>query len=691
MQCEVILTAGAIRNGYITVDPRWSGFPAAMCGSKDVADGRRGLFRFPGGVEEASDLRPSGPGSARIRSRFGPLFRRLELQPGDTLLIQRTDEAQYRVDVRPGQGVDHFEQGYGRLKARVLMAMPAFGGFDSDVRMRREMAYKYALVEQFSALMRPAIEAGEPTAVWDALLRLLKIKVGEDAPVAQNVVSWRITAQLAELASDDQQAMGAALIALFAAQPVDAGVDAFNACMSSLRTPLQAASQRSLASLLLALHDPHRYCFVKTGQFGRALMMLDPGFAWERGGISEQGWMAVRNLLDRLGERLAEEGWPADDLIAVQSFLWVAMSYGQPEEDSAEDAVGSQGDAMLEAEEPMQPALPSNTLLYGPPGTGKTHAMVDRAIALLDPVLHARTRSGGAQARRQRKQRYDTLVADGRIGFVTFHQSFAYEDFVEGLKARTTASGALEYAVVPGVFVELCRRAWEAAQQSADGAAPPFLLIIDEINRGNIARIFGELITLIEPSKRAGMDEALQACLPYSREAFSVPANLHIVGTMNTADRSLAAMDVALRRRFEFVEMPPRPELLDRQVAGIHLGTVLATINARIEVLLGRDHLIGHAYLISVHDLAGLADAFANRIIPLLQEYFFEDWQRIAWVLNDHRKPEQDRFLCQQALDSQRLFGAEVDVPGDGRRWSLQHAAFERIEAYQGITAPLAG
>ncbi|HHA2535468.1 TPA: McrB family protein [Stenotrophomonas maltophilia] len=320
---------------------------------------------------------------------------------------------------------------------------------------------------------------------------------------------------------------------------------------------------------------------------------------------------------------------------------------------------------------------PSNTILYGPPGTGKTYGVVDKALEILDPELLAAIKGQGAGARALLKQRFDALHEEGRIRFVTFHQSFAYEDFVEGLKARAGASGALEYGVENGVFLELCIDA-----QHSD---LPYVLIIDEINRGNIARIFGELITLIEPSKRQGMDEALSVRLPYSKQDFAVPANLHIIGTMNTADRSLAAMDVALRRRFRFIEMPPQPELLDWDVDGIRVGELLSTLNNRIEVLLGRDHLIGHAYLMGVKDLPGLAEAFRLRILPLLQEYFFEDWRRIAWVLNDDAKPQGERFLRQRELQLNRLFAPEAQLAPDTANWYIHEAAFEQAASYRGI------
>lgn len=295
--------------------------------------------------------------------------------------------------------------------------------------------------------------------------------------------------------------------------------------------------------------------------------------------------------------------------------------------------------------------MPLNTILYGAPGTGKTFSVVDYAYAITNKCKL----NQDAKGRTERKDDFDEKVGS-QISFVTFHQSFSYEEFVEGIRAKTTEEGQINYSVENGIFKKICEKAAEKSEQS-------YVLIIDEINRGNISKIFGELITLIEESKRFGNEEALTVTLPYSKEPFSVPKNLYIIGTMNTADRSLALMDTALRRRFDFVEMMPKPELLeDIEVEGVNIERMLTTMNKRITVLYDREHTLGHAFFMSltnestIHDLANI---FKNKIIPLLQEYFFEDWEKIRKVLGDDKARTKIPFIAKEDLKG--LFEDEFD------------------------------
>ncbi|MBS1744021.1 MAG: AAA family ATPase [Bacteroidetes bacterium] len=244
--------------------------------------------------------------------------------------------------------------------------------------------------------------------------------------------------------------------------------------------------------------------------------------------------------------------------------------------------------------------------------------------------------------------------------FVSFHQSFSYEDFIEGIKPvlpdaeEIQDSNNLLYEIVPGVFYQACDKAAQLAgykdlqdcitdskknrqRRFKSESVLEYYLIIDELNRGNVASIFGELITLIEDDKRLGGESEIILNLPYSKSSFGVPLNLRIIGTMNTADRSVEALDTALRRRFSFEEIIPEPTLLPESAEDfpINLRKLLVTINNRIEKLIDKDHTIGHAFLINVDTIEDLKKVFANKILPLLQEYFYGDYGRIGLVIGE--------------------------------------------------------
>jgi len=297
---------------------------------------------------------------------------------------------------------------------------------------------------------------------------------------------------------------------------------------------------------------------------------------------------------------------------------------------------------LVDYESPLPPHPAFNLILYGPPGAGKTYQTVNHALSVIE---FTRLEELALEKRSVLNQRYQTLTQQGRIAMVTFHASFAYEDFVEGIKPQVSEQ-QLSYEIHDGIFKRIClsaHRAWSEHRQQEEknpAAKPPrFVLIIDEINRGNIPNIFGELITLIEADKRAGMPEARQVLLPYSKTPFSIPPNLYLIGTMNTADRTTTHMDAALRRRFAFRHMAPAPALLAKKpgaqelIRGINLEALLRAVNERITLLLDAEHCIGHGFFMHIQDLDDLKAVFYDYLIPQLQEYFFNDLGKIGLIL----------------------------------------------------------
>ena len=320
---------------------------------------------------------------------------------------------------------------------------------------------------------------------------------------------------------------------------------------------------------------------------------------------------------------------------------------------------------------------PLNQILYGPPGTGKTYHAVTCAMAIVKGIEADEVTE--EHRTEFRSLRFDPTTDTGQIAMVTFHQNFSYEDFVEGIRPRLAEDGDLGYELRHGLF----RRIADVAR--ADPHHRPYVLIIDEINRGNVPKVLGELITLIEPSRRIGQQDETTVTLPYSGDTFGVPGNLHIIGTMNTADRSILPLDTALRRRFDHVERSPEPDhpLIADRIAGIDLRKMLKAINARISLLMDRERQIGHTYLFNVTDIESLAAKFRTAILPLLAEYFYDDWSKIRHVLGGARfvvaKPPGDYGA---GLEEEGLLDPDTAIhevlPATAEEW-LDPVQYRRI------------
>ncbi|MEL7124164.1 MAG: AAA family ATPase [Bacteroidota bacterium] len=285
---------------------------------------------------------------------------------------------------------------------------------------------------------------------------------------------------------------------------------------------------------------------------------------------------------------------------------------------------------------PIHQPIPLNVILYGPPACGKTYSTVNYAIAAIEAKSVEETY---LEDRSLLQKSFQAYQDEGRIEFVSFHPSYTYEDFIEGIKPQVI-NNQLQYKVEAGIFNNLSERAMHA-YDTLGPAAPNFVFIIDEINRAPLTNVFGELITLLEKDKRKDAPQQIAVRLPYSKKLFLLPPNLHVIGTMNTIDRSTMSIDLALRRRFEFIQMLPDHSLLSNKEIqdvgneSLDLQKLAAVLNDRLLALYGEDYLIGHGFWLEIDQLNELKAVWYNQIIPQLLEYMGRDYKKLYQLLGD--------------------------------------------------------
>lgn len=422
-----------------------------------------------------------------------------------------------------------------------------------------------------------------------------------------------------------------------------------------------------------------------------------------------------------------------------------------------------------------------NTILYGVAGTGKTYNTVNYAVSIVEgKPLESIVKLDYSEV----LSRFNTYKSKGLVENVTFHQSYSYEEFIEGIKP-TLDSKEVAYTLHDGIFKSFCKQSFQleslvsqdVSSQNArhyryvvdsissetiyvkkfrlgtgqNGKVIPIpvalvldlvesikanrltimdlksldfevpldydttliksyndiivnlvervllnrevaipcnrVFIIDEINRGNISNVFGELITLLEPSKRLGNPEELRVRLPYSNEYFGVPNNVYILGTMNSTDKSIVSLDTALRRRFHFVEMLPNYELFKGlYVEGIDISKMFTDLNLRLEYTLGREYLLGHTYflpLLQTPTLATLESIFRHNVLPTLEEYFYDDYAKVRLVLADNLTTIKDYQFIVEVSPPKELFNGSNTILKPIYR--LNPIAFKQPESYMKI------
>ncbi len=266
----------------------------------------------------------------------------------------------------------------------------------------------------------------------------------------------------------------------------------------------------------------------------------------------------------------------------------------------------------------VNPLFPLNQIIYGAPGTGKTYSAVEYAVAIIDN--EKLELSSTPEQRKAAVEKYQSYINSGQIVFTAFHQNYGYEEFIQGIRPYPTGD-KISFRITDGIFKKF-------ADEARKHPCKNYVIIIDEINRGNISKIFGELITLIESDKRLGEPNQMSVTLPLGA-TFSVPNNLYMIGTMNTADKSISLIDVALRRRFEFIGMYPNLRVIKDET----VRQMVAALNKHLRTeLRGSDLLIGHSFFID-KKVSDIGDIMNKNIIPLLYEYFFDEEPKIKKAL----------------------------------------------------------
>ena len=732
--------------------------------------------------------------------------------------VFRFDLSDHRVD----------RSALDQLRDRFLSACPDFRNFvDPGTGWARdEKAYKVAASERVRAALE---EGGDEEALGKAVFEILKT-AAKDAPFVRWQTEDTIAKQYSELLGEFHAVIGQLIQSDQPAEEVLLqAYDSLDALKKRGAASLTYGERINILFSALSMVRPLEAASIKITRINEAWVKLTGKKLFvEATADMESDYRRFADVFSELFSIMRDDWrWQPQDWIDIQGFLWIAT---EPlETDVSTNTSNNRGKSM--------PISPTNLILYGPPGTGKTYSTTEEAVRLCgEPV---------PDDREALMEIYQRLLAEGRIEFVTFHQSMSYEDFVEGRQPTTesdedddSSSVGFRLETVPGIFRRMAKRAetsrgrstgdnaitvadrqvfkmsigeannpedahlfeeaieggyallgfedidwsddryadrkaiievcqtegeieghtevnarsgsvqmpfifrnrvhqgdivvvskgnslfraigeftgdYEYQPRPDDGYAhrravrwlwvdrqgvsvseiytrrfmqksiyllfggelnipalerylnsrqadspaepEPFVLIIDEINRANISKVFGELITLLEPDKRLDQPNVLKVRLPYSGDDFGVPSNLHILGTMNTADRSIALLDTALRRRFTFREVMPDPSLLagEAGTCGLDLPRILATINERIEYLYDREHQIGHAYFTGCASRADVDAVMRYKAIPLLAEYFFEDWEKIAAVLGDavsNDGPITGGFLKRSVLKS---------------------------------------